>query len=265
MSDNLSRLCVFGDSHYACLRQAQSQGLVDLSGIELEYWGHVGARFRRLEARDGAIYPTDDFTARRFAKLNKLNRMFLPAADFDAILVVGARIYVAQLFLSLMHAHCHGPFVSDGLRRRMLKDRLRGQRGYPLAAGLAKSGTARILLSPVPFFTENHPTSRAQVTPEVAAIGRDVRDEYWEILRKTAEEDGIVLIQQPEVSVVRGIYTDVSYAVPDYAKKRDYEHHNAAYGALIFSEAIAKVRQMAATPALPGLAAETGGLQDGRK
>ena len=61
---DLPRLCIFGDSHYACLKQAEVQGLVDVSGVDLEYWGHVGGRFRYLEVRDGAIHPIDDFTAR---------------------------------------------------------------------------------------------------------------------------------------------------------------------------------------------------------
>ena len=79
MADRLPRFCIFGDSHYACLKQAEMQGLVDVSGIDLEYWGHVGGRFRYLEARDGAIYPKDDFTAMRFAKFNAKGRTFLPA------------------------------------------------------------------------------------------------------------------------------------------------------------------------------------------
>ena len=57
------RLAVFGDSHYACLRLAHGQGLVDLSALDVEYWGHVGKRFRALDFRDGAIHPTDPVTA----------------------------------------------------------------------------------------------------------------------------------------------------------------------------------------------------------
>jgi len=92
------RFCIFGDSHYACLRQAQRQGLVDMSGLEVEHWGHVGGRFLFLELRDGAIHPKDDFTAARFARFNEKARTFLPADAFDAILVMGARTYLLTPF-----------------------------------------------------------------------------------------------------------------------------------------------------------------------
>ena len=79
------RIAIFGDSHYACLRLAHVQGMVNLSAYEVEYWGHVGKRFRLLEFRDGAIHPMDEMTAQRFAKFNEKGRTFLPAAEFDCL------------------------------------------------------------------------------------------------------------------------------------------------------------------------------------
>ena len=242
MADGLPRLAIFGDSHYACLKQAHVQGLVDASGVEVEYWGHVGGRFRFLTFRDGALHPTDDFTARRFAKFNEKGRLFLPAADFDVILVAGARTYVAQLLQALLHSHCHGPFVSSGLRARMISDRLRGQQGYQLARGLASTGTARVLMSPVALYTES-PAARARVTPEMEAAGPDLRAEQWGSLARIAADDGITLIPQPEETVSGAIFTSTDYAVADHLKKRDLEHHNAAYGALILGRALGLVRQ----------------------
>ena len=148
MAEGLPRFCIFGDSHYACLKQAEVQGLVDVSGVELEYWGHVGGRFLYLRVQDGAIYPKDDFTAMRFAKFNAKGRTFLPAADFDAILVMGARVYIWRLFQRVLTLLSSGPLVSEGLVRRILTDDLRRHIGYQLARGLAESGTARILLAP---------------------------------------------------------------------------------------------------------------------
>jgi hypothetical protein len=149
----LPRLCIFGDSHYACLKQAEFDGLVDVSGVDIEYWGHVGGRFRFLEFRDGAVRPLDDFTARRFAKFNAKGRKHLPAADFDVIHVTGARVYVWGLFNQLLLGLTGGPFVSSGLARRILVDGLRRQAGYRLATGLASTGKTRVLLSPVAYYT----------------------------------------------------------------------------------------------------------------
>ena len=167
---DLPRLCIFGDSHYACLKQAEVQGLVDVSGVDLEYWGHVGGRFRYLEFRDGAVHPVDDFTARRFAKFNAKGREFLPARDFDTIHVTGARVYVWKLFHQVLRGLTQGPFLSSGLARRILTDGLRGQAGYQLSAGLASTGTARVVLSPIAYYTADLDRFADVVTPEMAAL-----------------------------------------------------------------------------------------------
>jgi hypothetical protein len=241
MSDGLPRFCIFGDSHYACLKQAELQGLVDMSGLTVEHWGHVGSRFLHLEFRDGAIHPKDDFTARRFAKFNEKGRVFLPAADFDAILVMGARSYLLAPFQMLLRARCHGPFVSDGLQRRILGDALRRQMGYRLAMGLAQTGTARVLMAPTSFPTEGHSLATS-LTPEMQATGPDARAEIWAMAVAAAAEDGITLIPQPEETVVQGMLTHGDYAVDGYREKKDLAHRNAAYGALILDRALAIVR-----------------------
>lgn len=239
---DLPRLCIFGDSHYACLKQAELQGLVDTSGVDLEYWGHVGGRFRYLEFRDGAVHPLDDFTARRFAKFNAKGREFLPAADFDVIHVTGARVYVWRLFHQVLRGLTQGPFLSQGLARRILVDGLRGQAGYRLAAGLASTGTARVLLSPTAYYTADPDRFGDLVTPEMAALIPERVPEFWDIMHRTAAEDGIDLLRQPEVTVTAGLFTDPAYAVANHVEKQDFEHHNAAYGAEILARAVALSR-----------------------
>jgi hypothetical protein len=238
MAEGLPRLCIFGDSHYACLKQAEVQGLVDVSGVELEYWGHVGGRFRYLEFREGAVHPLDEFTARRFAKFNAKGRMTLPAADFDMILVMGARVYVWRLFHQILRAFAHGPFLSRGLAQRILTDGLRGQAGYRLAAGLASTGTARVLLSPIAYYTADPERFDQAITSEMAALVPVHVPEFWGILQAVAAEDGVALIQQPEETVVAGMFTSPDFAVADHVAKRDYEHHNAAYGAQVLSRVL---------------------------
>lgn len=256
MSERLPRFCIFGDSHYACLKQAEMQGLVDVSGIDLEYWGHVGGRFRYLEARDGAIYPKDDFTAMRFAKFNAKGRVFLPAADFDAILVMGARVYIWRMFQRVLALLAAGPLVSEGLQRRLLVDNLRQHLGYQLARGLAASGTARILLAPTAYYTEGAAHLSDAITPEIAALIPDRIPEFWRFLQEAAAEDGIILLRQPGETVVDGIFSGVAYAVAGHAAKQDYEHHNAAFGAAVLAPVLRIVR---------GLATASGPRQDGRE
>lgn len=238
----LPRLAVFGDSHYACLRQAHGLGLVDVSGADIEYWGHVGGRFNFLTLRDAEIVPTDDYTAQRFARFNAKGRRSLPAADFDMILFAGTRTYIGPVFQRFLQAGFHGPFLSSGLRRRVLCDSLNQQSGYRLARGLAATGTARIVLSPVAFHTEGHPRLSAQLTPEIRAASGEDRAELWDLATEIAAADGITLIPQPDETVADGVFTKAGFAVAGHAEKKDYEHRNPAYGALIFSRAMDVLR-----------------------
>ena len=238
MSDGLPRFCIFGDSHYACLRQAQRQGLVCMSGLEVEHWGHVGGRFLFLELRDGAIHPKDDFTAARFARFNEKARTFLPADAFDAILVMGARTYLLTPFQMILHARCHGPFLSSGLKRRIVADSLRRQLGYRLALGLARTETARVMLAPTSFPTVGLQKGGAVLTPEMQEAPSDARSEIWDMLVEVAAEDGITLIPQPEETVTQGLMTHPDFAIDRHAELNDFAHRNAAYGALILSQAV---------------------------
>jgi hypothetical protein len=239
---DLPRLCIFGDSHYACLRQAEAEGLADLSGVELEYWGHVGSGFRFLQVRDGAVHPGDDKVARSFARFNARRRLVLPAADFDGILVMGARVYVWRLFVAVLRALESGPFLSQGLMRRMLVDGFRCQVGYQVTAGLAATRTARIFLAPVAHYTENPAVLAELVTPGMQALIPYRLPEFWRILQAAAAEDGIELLPQPEETVTDGIFTKAEYAVADHLVKGDYEHRNARYGAVILSRVMPRAR-----------------------
>lgn len=245
MTGDLPRMCIFGDSHYACLKQAEVQGLADVSGVELEYWGHVGTRFRYLAFREGAVHPVDEFTARRFAKFNAMGRMHLPAEAFDMILVMGARVYIWRLFQQVLQALVEGPFLSAGLIRRVIADGLRGQQGYRLAAGLAGTGTARVLLAPVAFYTAGSLRHGGLLTPEMAALAGDVVPVLWQVAQAVGREDGVEILAQDPQTVVEGLFTNPAFAVADHVAREDYEHHNAAFGAHVLGRVMPLAR---ATP-----------------
>lgn len=238
----MQKLAVFGDSNYACIRQAHSQGLADVSGAEIEYWGHVGSRFNFLDFRDGAIVPKDDFTAQRFAKFNEKGRTFLPAADFDMIFFMGARIDVTRLMITLLR-QADGPFVSTGLKRRMVRDRLSSLMAYRFAKGFAATKTARIVISPVPFPTLGYAGLDEVLTPAVRAAGPQARAELWALIAEEAAADGVTLLPQPEETVVEGIFSSPDFAVDRFFERNDYAHRNAAYGALMLDRVMALLRQ----------------------
>lgn len=235
----LPRLAVFGDSHYACLRQADNQNLIDLSGVTVEYWGHVGRRFRFLSCRDGAIVPDDDYTAQRFAKFNEKGRTFLPAADFDVIFFMSCRVEVTPLFQTLLAARRTGPFLTSGLQARLARDSLRAQRFYLYARDLAAVGGARILLAPVSFPTEGYAGLRPRPGPAVRTAPADDRAAIWHLLADTATADGLTLLPQPEETVTEGLFTRAAFAIENHEALDDHAHKNPAYGALIFSRVLA--------------------------
>jgi hypothetical protein len=118
---------------------------------------------------------------------------------------------------------------------------LRGQTGYQLAAGLAANGP-KVLLAPVAFPTEGVALKLPLATAEVAASDPDLRAELWDILTATAAADGITLLPQPEASVTAGCFTRAEFAVAGHVAKKDYEHKNPAYGALVLESALPLLR-----------------------
>jgi hypothetical protein len=233
------RLCIFGDSHYACIRQAERLGLVDTAGIEVEHWGHVGTLFRDLRPGHGIVRAANDRTARRFARLNERGRLALAAEDFDMILVMGARMYVVPLFTALLNQKRAGHFASDSLRVRIARDQMRRQLGYRLARGLAAGGGARILLAPTSFPTEAQDDAKRA---SAAACDGEDRAALWDLAIRAARQDAVELLPQPEETVADGLLTRAAFAVDGHVEKRDYAHRNPAYGALILARALTVLR-----------------------
>jgi hypothetical protein len=147
------------------------------------------------------------------------------------------------MFHQILRGLAQGPFVSSGLVRRVLTDGLRGQAGYRLAKGLAATGTARVLLSPIAYYTADPGRFADVVTPAMEVLIPDQVPFFWRILLEAAAEDGIELLCQPEETVTQGLFTAEAYAAANHVERRDFEHHNAAYGALILTRAVALARR----------------------
>ena len=232
-------IAIFGDSHYACLRLAHGQGLVDLSAHDVEYWGHVGKRFRMLEFRDGAIHPKDDLTAQRFAKFNEKGRTFLPAADFDDIVFVGCRIDIARVFTGLIDAHMQGTYLSLGLRHAIVRHRLHGLAAYGMAIEMAALGRARIWLHPITMFGQGAKDYDSFITQAMLDATAEARDAVWQVVHDVTAQDGVRLLRQLDHTYAEGVYTDRAYLVDGHAQSNDYTHRTAAYGALVWGQIIA--------------------------
>ncbi len=238
----LFRLAIFGDSHYACVRQAQKAGLVATDGFDVEHWGHVGKRFRMLGYENGAIVPADETTARRFALFNEKGRTFLPVADFDAVLFVGCRFQIMGLLMLVAQARADSRFLSEGLKRRLIRDRLSDTESCQFARNFARDGHARILFSPTSLpivgwqdsYTASFPAARSLEPEEHAEINAMIGEAF--------ASNGVDYLPQPDHSITDGCYTCLDYASESFAESGDHEHKNAAYGALVLETALRTLR-----------------------
>ncbi len=228
------RLCIFGDSHIACLRHALKGRTQAALAAEVEFWGTVGRRFRMIRLQDGALVPDDELTARRFAIVNVRGRRLLHPADFDAILFMGARTRVNMLFADFLHRARHpGLFLSSGVKREIIRAHLADQRAYGFARAFAAQNRARIFFAPVSFPTEGLSTEFLDRHPEAALGTAEQRAAIWSLFREVMAEDGITLLPQAERTVTQGCFTRAAYATRRAAERGDSTHKNGAYGRLV--------------------------------
>jgi hypothetical protein len=233
------KLAIFGDSHFACVKQALDAGLVNTDGFEIEFWGHAGRRFRTLYFDDGAVRCKDPVSAQKFSNANVHGRKFLPVADFDHILFVGARISVFNIFAAHATWESSGNFASTGLRQRHIRDHLERFLGYKIARSAAAGRKAKILLFPISFPTQGRKLSSNQEHGDFIQATPKTRFQTWQDIRAVGGNDDIEILRQPEETILEGLFTDEKYAVLD---PNDYAHKNKTYGALILSHALESIK-----------------------
>ncbi len=241
------RLCIFGDSHIASIRYAlKGRELAD-PPVDLEFWGTVGNRFRKISLQDGALVPDDETTANRFAAVNARGRRLLRPDEFDAILFMGARTRLNMIFAEFLHRARHPDlFLSTGVRREIIRAHLADQRAYGFAQAFAAQGRAQILFAPVSFPTEGISTEFLDRCPDAVHGTGAERAAIWALVREVMAEDGIILVPQADRSVTMGCFTAAAYATRHAAERGDSTHKNGAYGRLVLNSlmrALASLRK----------------------
>lgn len=232
-------ICIFGDSHIACIKKAVDSKLVDLDNNEVEFWGTTGNRFRHLSYKNGAIVPTDKTTTERFAKLNGQGRKLLHPDDFDMVLFMGCRIRLSDLFMDFLHRRLHPHrFISHAMQTAIVAAHLDRHSTYQFAKQFAAQNKAKILFAPVSFHTTDLADLPRNLKNAANATSKD-RALLWEIIRLIMEGDGIILIPQNEGTVTKGCFTRTEFAVKNAAENNDFTHKNAEYGAGVLQDALA--------------------------
>ena len=242
------RLCIFGDSHIACLRHALKGRALTDPPVDLEFWGTVGHRFHKISLQDGALVPNDETTADRFAAVNLHGRRSLRPEDFEVILFMGARTRLNMLFAEFLHRARHPDlFLSTGVRREIIRGHLHDQRAYGFAQAFAAQGKARILFAPVSFPTEGLSPEFLDSCPDAVHGTAAERAAIWALFREVMAEDGITLLPQAERSVTQGCFTAAAYATRHAATRGDSTHKNGAYGRLVLRGLMPALAQLRKT------------------
>ncbi|GEM_PF-310617 len=248
------RLCVFGDSHIGCIKQAVTAGMVkDSKKVDVEFWGADGPQFRGLDLVDQTLVPRRGAKA-KVELVNGRGRAVLDPKDFDAVLFVGVRIRTFEFFAPNLHLLGQPDgFLSDAVLFRACQGWLTRHRFYRAAKAFAESQSAQIFLTPCSFPTEGFRALQTAGFDLAAKATKKTRDRFWHHLTGIAAKDGITLIPQPEKSVVGGCTTGAAFAIEDAVKLNDPVHRNPVYGAEILQAALdialkgAKSRKSAAS------------------
>lgn len=243
MSSRNKRICVFGDSHFACTKLGVDQGLVDTTGVEVEFWGNIGKQFRHLTWQNEQVEALDDFTAGRFAKTNSNGRRVLNAEGLDMIFFMGCRIDVCRLFPeALYRRQTPERRLSPGVEARWIGDFIRRQPPYQFARNFAAQDHAQILVAPVSFDTDGFDDAIPQEFDTARQAQTADRQALWQIVGSIMKQDGMALLPQPEETVTSGCFTHPQYAVEKHRERNDKTHKNSTYGALILNEALNRLR-----------------------
>ncbi len=245
--DDRLRICVYGDSHIACIKRAVDEGRVDLTGIALEFWGAPGPRFRDIHLKNGRLAPTTDQSRAMVARVNAQGRATLAAQDFDGFVFVGSRLRASAYLTPLLYRDAQPDgFLSQAVRQVMLERWLNSCRAYRVAREFAQS--VPLCFAPAGFLND-------QVVPEdeiAASINTAAttaaRRHLWDGISQAMATDGITLLAQPESTVTRGALTRLEYAAEAARADGDTVHKNGAYGALLLTQALAHLRKTHTAP-----------------
>ncbi len=236
------RLCLIGDSHLASVRLAERQGLLDLSGYDVEYWGAFGPHFRGLVLRNGRMAVHGAKARAEFARINGNGRADIAPGEFDELVFYGCRVRCSDFFgQHLQRRLGDGGWQSRAVMAMSARGFLASSRAYRIGAIFARDHGARIAFVPGPLLTAGvqdyeQPGQFLDLFPDSVRAGPEDRAWLRSELTVAAASDGVRLILQPEETIVDGVFTDAVYAVEAAVENQDPGHKSPAFAALMLSQ-----------------------------
>ena len=241
MPSKSKRVLIFGDSHLASVRHADTAGLLELGTVDLEYWGAAGPAFRQIHFAKEALTPIKPETEEMVLQVNGNGRKTVAANDFDVFVFYGVRLRFTDFFapyLTLMDGE--NTAVSDAVLTRAADTFLNDRRSVRMAAMLKKAGAGRVILAFAGFpvwgvvdhTLENRTLARF---PDVTQATVASRQRIWQALEAGLAARGLELVMQPEDTITKGMFTDPAFAVADGVEREDAVHKAPTFAAKLLN------------------------------
>ena len=184
------RFCVFGDSHIACVKHALDEDLLDLKGVDLEFWGAPGPQFRDLHLEEGRLVGTSAAARDSLAKINPARSAGLDPQAFDGILFIGCRLRASEFLVPVLASVPGSPgYLSQALRDLMLTRWLEGCRWYRAARVFAQ--TCPVFFSPAGFLNDGILSEDEIASTINTEATQRARDEIWDQIALAMAQDNI--------------------------------------------------------------------------
>lgn len=242
MPSQTRSLCIFGDSHLGSVRRALDEGLIDLTGFEVEFWGADGPNFRDIDIEGDTVRPQTDDALKWVRTINGNGRETLGPGDFDVYLFYGARLRLTDIMPPYLDILCNpDAAVSEAVLSAAVNRFISGRRSARIARHFADSGGPRVFFCPASFLADGvvDPMARQGVFaqfPHAEKAGEAERARLWRMIDAIFGESGVTVLRQPEDTIVRGCLTDGRYAVQDAVAQKDAVHKSPEFGARMLAE-----------------------------
>lgn len=237
-------VCIYGDSHIACVKRAVDEARLDLPVASLEFWGASGPAFRGIHMKGGRLKPLTPEARAQAEMISDSGRDSLGATDFDVVFFVGCRLRAQTYIVPMLWREAEeAGFLSQAVRAAVLERWLTGCRAYRAARDFAATGKTRVFFAPAPFMNDGVLDEKviARSINQKATAGQ--RETLWQGVAQRMAQDGVTLIAQPEETVTRGCLTKSDFASERAVELRDPVHKNGAYGALLLRDLFSRLDQ----------------------
>ena len=261
MSLSLPRVLFIGNSHLGALRLAHAAQPERWPGWDIYFLGVLANRLGELDLRGDRLVPMTDAARWQLRYYNHVPS--LDIAGFDAFVIAGGVSWIRMAALCADHRSLDFPSIAAGDSRPQLVGRSFLQQA--LHARLAQSSAGKLLsriaglgkpvvVVPEPMLSADAAQDADRYAIYLDLIARGDADHWLGVFRRARERvlgASARVIDWPDEALVDRFYTDPRFmrgsrrlapvdgaAHPD----DDYEHANAAYGALVMDQAWSALR-----------------------